>query len=76
MKFGQWETQGRLPGLLFTGPKDGETPAMVAPTEDSRNLTIAGGNHRLAVARAKRVTAVPVFFRAEDEKAVFEILGL
>ncbi|WP_028167344.1 hypothetical protein [Bradyrhizobium elkanii] len=52
------------------------TPAMVVPTADSKNLTLAGGNHRLAVARAKGVALVPILFRVEHEEQVLSLLGL
>jgi hypothetical protein len=52
------------------------TPAMLAPTADFKNLVIAGGNHRLAVARAKGATVVPILMKSEQEGEVLRLLGL
>ena len=51
------------------------TPPLLVPTDDGR-LAIAGGNHRLAVARAKGVLHLPVLTKAHQEAAVREILKL
>lgn len=51
------------------------TPPFLVPTDDSR-LVIAGGNHRLAVARAKAVVDVPILVRAAHQSQVLRILGI
>jgi hypothetical protein len=49
------------------------TPPLLVPVNDGQ-LSIAGGNHRLAVARTKGVTRLPVLSKVADEARVRRIL--
>jgi hypothetical protein len=49
------------------------TPPLLIPTSDGK-LAISGGNHRLAVARAKGVGYVPILSKSQKELQVREIL--
>lgn len=49
------------------------TPPLLVPTSDGR-LAIAGGNHRLAVARAKRAARLPILSKPAEEARVRKIL--
>jgi hypothetical protein len=49
------------------------TPPLLVPTDDGR-LAVAGGNHRLAVARAKGISYLPVLSKADQEAMVRQIL--
>ncbi|MEH2552910.1 hypothetical protein V1286_000439 [Bradyrhizobium algeriense] len=49
------------------------TPPLIIPTSDGR-LTIGGGNHRLAVARAKGTALLPVLVKEDQETRVRDIL--
>jgi hypothetical protein len=49
------------------------TPVWVTPTAPGK-LGIVGGNHRLAVARAKRVKHLPLLIRTEELATVLELL--
>ena len=51
------------------------TPPLLVPTSDGR-LAIAGGNHRLAVARTKAVARLPILSKSVDEAWVREILKI
>ena len=50
------------------------TPPFIVPVSD-QEIGISGGNHRLAVARAKGVTNVPILVRETDRERVIAILG-
>ena len=49
------------------------TPIWVTPTEPGK-LGIVGGNHRLAIARAKGVQSLPLLVRKTELKAIRKIL--
>jgi len=51
------------------------TPPLLVSTTDGR-LAIAGGNHRLAVARAKGVIRLPILVKLADEARVRQILKI
>lgn len=51
------------------------TPPLLIPTSDGK-LAIAGGNHRLAVARAKLTACLPILSRSAEEKRVRQILAV
>lgn len=53
------------------------SPVWVVPTTPGK-VGLTGGNHRLAIARAKRVEELPIIFREEDReklKAIFPELS-
>jgi hypothetical protein len=51
------------------------TPPLIVPTSDGR-LAIGGGNHRLAVARAKGIARLPVLVKKDQETRVRQILSV
>ncbi|WP_283597470.1 hypothetical protein [Photobacterium phosphoreum] len=52
------------------------TPMMIKPHENGLQVCFAGGNHRLAVARAKSEVTIPVLFDADDERKLLNILQI
>lgn len=60
--------------IVFWSERGRMSPAVIVPREDGK-IGLNGGNHRLAVARAKRTIVVPVLVHERDRARVFEILG-
>ncbi|MDN8584389.1 hypothetical protein QY211_09030 [Vibrio alginolyticus] len=52
------------------------TPVMIIPHENGLQVCVAGGNHRLAVARAKSEVTIPVLFDADHESELLNILKI
>jgi hypothetical protein len=50
------------------------TPPFIRLHRDGLHLFVGGGNHRLAVARAKRITDLPVLVDAEEYDQVSAVL--
>lgn len=51
------------------------TPCKVTPHE-AREIIIAGGNHRLAVCRAKSIEYIPVLFDPKHKQEISKIISL
>ncbi|WOH66171.1 hypothetical protein [Bradyrhizobium sp. BWA-3-5] len=51
------------------------TPPLLVPTSDGQ-LAIAGGSHRLAVARAKGVSRLPILVKSAEQARVRKILKI
>lgn len=60
--------------IVFWSEGGRMSPPIVAPREDGK-IGLNGGNHRLAVARAKGAAVVPVLVHERDRVEIFKILG-
>jgi len=52
------------------------TPCKLCIHENEMQITLGGGNHRLAVARAKGMKVIPVLFDPRDEASLIKIINL
>lgn len=60
--------------IVFWSEGGRMSPPILAAREDGK-IGLNGGNHRLAVARAKGATTVPVLVHERDRAEIFKILG-